>query len=135
MFKDIPDDHLLTVEVEDFNPLVDSNLIIDTSEQIEDPTNPNYRVKNNLSRITTDSERKNYGLFAENKTKSGMIQATIYHLREYGKNTYSPEEREKYYSEYFLKIKRHYNEKVEQELEEFKIEIDQKMEESETKVF
>ena len=64
-----------------------------------------------------------------------MIQATIYHVREYGKNIYSADEKEKYYSDYFLKIKRHVNDKVEQELEEFKIEIEDKVEVNETRVF
>lgn len=34
-----------------------------------------------------------------------------------------------------MKIKRHVNEKVEEELEEFKVEIDEKVEENETRFF
>jgi hypothetical protein len=42
-------------------------------------------------------------------------------------NIYDPDEREKYYSDDFLKNQRHVNDKVEQELVEFKIEIDEKV--------
>ena len=64
-----------------------------------------------------------------------MIQSTIYHLREYGKNLYDPEERNKFYSDDFLNNIRHINPKVEQELEEFKIEINEKLEHSKTKFY
>lgn len=56
-----------------------------------------------------------------------MIQSTIYHIRQEGKNIYDPEEREKYYSDDFLYNQRHVNEKVEEELIEFKQEIDEKV--------
>jgi hypothetical protein len=49
-----------------------------------------------------------------------MIQSTIYHIREVGKNVWDAEEKEKYYSEDFLFNQRHINEKVEEELIEFK---------------
>ena len=45
-----------------------------------------------------------------------------------GINLYDPEERDKYYSDHFLNNVRKINENVENELEEFKIEIDDKVE-------
>lgn len=50
-------------------------------------------------------------------------------------NIYDPDEREKYYSDDFLKNQRHVNDKVEQELVEFKIEIDEKVEQNSTRNF
>ena len=64
-----------------------------------------------------------------------MIQSTIYHIRQEGKNIYDPDEREKYYSHDFLNNQRHVNDKVEQELIEFKQEIDEKVEENDTRNF
>lgn len=64
-----------------------------------------------------------------------MIQSTIYHIRNYGQNVFDPQEKEKYYSEQFLVNERRINDKVEQELEEFKIEIDEKVEQNDTKNF
>ena len=64
-----------------------------------------------------------------------MIQSTIYHIRQEGKNIYDSEEREKYYSHDFLNNQRHVNDKVEQELIEFKQEIDEKVEENDTRNF
>lgn len=64
-----------------------------------------------------------------------MIQSTIYHIRQEGKNIYDPEEREKYYSHDFLTNQRHVNDKVEQELIEFKQEIDEKVEQNDTRHF
>ena len=64
-----------------------------------------------------------------------MIQSTIYHIRTYGKNIHDPEEKEKYYNEDFLQNVRHLNDKVEEELEEFKIEIDEKVAANTTKTF
>jgi len=55
-----------------------------------------------------------------------MIQATIYHVRSYGQNIYNQDEKQKYYSEPFLNNERHYNHRVESELIEFKIEIEEK---------
>lgn len=81
----------------------------------------------NDSQITTESEVRRYNAFSQNVTATGMIQSTIYHIRQYGMNIYDPDEREKYYSDDFLKNQRHVNEKVEQELVEFKIEIDEKV--------
>jgi hypothetical protein len=52
-----------------------------------------------------------------------------------GKNIYDPEEREKYYSNDFLNNVRHVNDKVEQELEEFKLEIAEKVTQNKTKAF
>jgi hypothetical protein len=54
-------------------------------------------------------------------------------MRTYGQNIYDPEEREKYYSDEFLLQQRHVNDKVEEELVEFKEEIEQKVLENETK--
>ena len=62
-----------------------------------------------------------------------MIQSTIYHIRQYGQNIFDPEEKDKYYSEDFLQNQRHVNDKVEQELEEFKVEINEKVEANSTK--
>jgi predicted P-loop ATPase/GTPase len=64
-----------------------------------------------------------------------MIQSTIYHIRQEGKNIYDPEEGEKYYSHDFLTNERHTNDKVEQELIEFKQEIDEKVEQNATRHF
>lgn len=51
---------------------------------------------------TTTSEILRYEQFALNITHSGMIQSTIYHIRQEGKNIYDPDEQEKYYSDDFL---------------------------------
>ena len=48
---------------------------------------------------------------------------------------YDPYEKSKYYSDEFLMYQRHVNEKVEQELEEFKIEIDEKVAENTSKFY
>lgn len=50
-------------------------------------------------------------------------------------NIYDPDEREKYYSDDFLKNQRHVNDKVEQELVEFKVEIDEKVQQNSTRNF
>lgn len=50
-------------------------------------------------------------------------------------NIYDPEEKEKYFSDDFLMNQRHVNDKVEQELEEFKVEINEKVEQNTTKNF
>lgn len=68
-------------------------------------------------------------------TATGLIQSTIYHIRQNGHNVYDPEEREKYYSDDFLNNVRTINDRVEQELEEFKIEIDEKVELNSTKYY
>ena len=64
-----------------------------------------------------------------------MIQSTIYHIRHDGANVHDPQEKSKYYSDDFLMYQRHVNDKVEQELEEFKIEIDEKVGENSSKFF
>jgi hypothetical protein len=56
-------------------------------------------------------------------------------VRKNGQNQFDPEEKEKYYSDDFLHNVRHINERVEVELEEFKVEIANKMAESSTKNF
>lgn len=56
-----------------------------------------------------------------------MIQATIYHIRKLGQNIHDPEEREKYFSNDFLNNVRHVNDRVEEELLEFKQEIEDKV--------
>ena len=76
---------------------------------------------------TTITELQRYEQFSLNIAPNGMIQSTIYHIRQEGKNIYDPEEREKYYSDDFLYNQRHVNEKVEEELIEFKQEIDEKV--------
>lgn len=68
-------------------------------------------------------------------TSQGMIQSTIYHIRHEGANVYDPQEKSKYYSEEFLMYQRHVNDKVEQELEEFKVEIDEKVAENTSKFY
>ena len=83
--------------------------------------------------MTTQTELQRYQAFSQNVTASGMIQSTIYHIRQFGQNIYDPEEKEKYYSDDFLINQRHVNDKVEQELEEFKIEINEKVEQNATK--
>lgn len=93
------------------------------------------REKLNDSQMTTESDVNRYRAFATHKTSTGMIQSTIYHIRQLGKNIYDPEEKEKYFSEDFLKNQRHVNEKVEEELVDFKKEIDEKVEENTTKTF
>ena len=85
--------------------------------------------------ITTESEINRYNALSQNVTSSGMIQATIYHIRQWGKNINDPEEREKYYSEDFLNNVRHINDRVEEELEEFKVEIQDKVNENSTKFY
>ena len=87
----------------------------------------------NDSQITTQTELQRYQAFSQHVTASGMIQSTIYHIRQLGQNIHDPEEKEKYYSDDFLINQRHVNDKVEQELEEFKIEIDEKVEQNATK--
>ena len=89
----------------------------------------------NDSQITTQTELQRYQAFSQHVTASGMIQATIYHIRQFGQNIYDPEEKEKYYSDDFLLNQRHVNDKVEQELEEFKVEINEKVEQNATKGF
>ena len=56
-------------------------------------------------------------------------------MRQYGQNIYDPDEREKYYSDDFLTNQRHINDGVEQELVEFKQEIDEKFENNRTRHF
>ena len=48
---------------------------------------------------------------------------------------YDPQEKSKYYSDEFLMYQRHVNDKVEQELEEFKVEIDEKVGENTSKFY
>lgn len=74
-----------------------------------------------------------YKCFSQNVTETGMIQATIYHIRQLGENIYNPDEKEKYYSDDFLLNERHVNEKVEEELVEFKMEIDEKVASNDTR--
>lgn len=50
-------------------------------------------------------------------------------------NVFDPQEKEKYYSDQFLINERRINDKVEQELEEFKLEIDEKVESNDTNKF
>jgi len=64
-----------------------------------------------------------------------MVQATIYHIRKDAENIFDPEEREKYYNEEFLHKVRHVNDRVEEELIEFKTEIEEKFLTNETKRF
>lgn len=64
-----------------------------------------------------------------------MIRSTIYHIRKEGQNIYNPQECEMYYSDDFLNNQRHINEKVEQELQEFKVEITEKVSQNETRKF
>lgn len=85
--------------------------------------------------MTTQTELQRYQAFSQHVTANGMIQSTIYHIRQYGQNIYDPEEKEKYYSDDFLVNQRHVNDKVEQELEEFKIEINEKVEQNATKSY
>lgn len=85
--------------------------------------------------MTTQTELQRYQAFSQHVTGNGMIQSTIYHIRQYGQNIYDPEEKEKYYSDDFLVNQRHVNDKVEQELEEFKIEINEKVEQNATKSY
>lgn len=82
----------------------------------------------NDSMITTQSEIERYQAFSQNVTETGLIQATIYHIRQYGENVFDGEEKLKYYSDDFLNHQRHVNSKVEEELIEFKKEIDEKVE-------
>lgn len=89
----------------------------------------------NDSQMTTQTELQRYQAFSQHVTANGMIQSTIYHIRQYGQNIYDPEEKEKYYSDDFLVNQRHVNDKVEQELEEFKIEINEKVEQNATKTY
>lgn len=93
------------------------------------------RYLNDVSMITTQTEIERYELIGQNVTEDDMIQSTIYHIRKYGKNLYDPEEREKYYNDDFLTNGRHINDRVEEELREFKIEIEQKVEESTCKFY
>lgn len=89
----------------------------------------------NDSQITTQTELQRYEAFSQHVTAQGMIQATIYHIRQYGQNIFDAEEKDKYYSDDFLQNQRHINDKVEQELEEFKIEINEKVECNTTRNF
>mmetsp|Transcript_1390 Transcript_1390/g.1838 ORF Transcript_1390/g.1838 Transcript_1390/m.1838 type:complete len:146 (+) Transcript_1390:3351-3788(+) len=89
----------------------------------------------NQSEVTTESEQQRYQAFSTHVTGAGMIQSTIYHIRKYGENIFDPDEKEKYYSDHFLQHQRHVNDKVEQELVEFKIEIDEKVASNVTKNF
>ena len=90
---------------------------------------------NEVSMITTDSEVNRYNALSQNITGQGMIQSTIYHIRQNGANVYDPEEREKYYSDDFLKNVRHVNDRVEEELEEFKVEIEEKVAANQSKFY
>lgn len=81
----------------------------------------------NDSQVTTQTELNRYEAFCQNVTNTGMIRSTIYHIRKEGQNIYNPQECEMYYSDDFLNNQRHINEKVEQELQEFKIEITDKV--------
>ena len=85
--------------------------------------------------VTTESEIYRYNVLSQNVTHQGMIQSTIYHIRQNGANVFDPEEREKYYSTDFLTNVRHVNDRVEQELEEFKVEIEEKVEANDSKFF
>lgn len=91
--------------------------------------------ENEVSIITTQTDLERYRHFSQHVTDSQMIQATIYHIRRYGENIYDPEEQEKYYNEDFLENVRHVNPRVEEELEEFKVEIEDKVEQNSTKFF
>ena len=88
-----------------------------------------------MSNVTTETERARYQKISKNVTRRGNIQSTIYHIRKVGQNIFDPEERQKYYSRDFLLNGRHINHKVEQELEDFLVEIQQKVEENTTKFF
>ena len=97
---------------------------------VESDTNPN-----DMSNVTTETERARYQKLSKNVTRRGNIQSTIYHIRKVGQNIYDPEERQKYYSRDFLLNGRHINHKVEQELEDFLVEIHTKVEENTTKFY
>jgi hypothetical protein len=90
---------------------------------------------NDVSMITTQSDLERYKNFGQNMTTNNMTQATIYHVRKFGENIHDPEEREKYYNDDFLNNVRHVNDRVEEELEEFKVEIEDKVQENSTKFF
>jgi hypothetical protein len=83
--------------------------------------------------VTTHSEIGRYAALSQNKTAAGMIEATIYHIRHEGVNVVDRDEKSKYYSDAFLKNQRQVNDKVEEELEEFKAEIDDKLKANETR--
>lgn len=52
--------------------------------------------------VTTYSELNAYAALSQNVTPSGMIQATIYHIRHEGVNLVDADEKSKYYSDDFL---------------------------------
>ena len=65
------------------------------------------------SMITTESDINRWKAFSQNITGNGMVQSTIYHIRQLGQNIFDPEEKEKYYCDDFLHNVRHVNDKVE----------------------
>jgi hypothetical protein len=117
---------------------VQSQLAYQDPQSIQKVLNPSVQKDtylNDVSMVTTQSEIERYELIGRNITSDEMIQSTIYHIRKCGKNLYDPQEREKYYNDDFLTNGRHVNERVEEELQEFKMEIEQKVQESTCKFF